>query len=135
MRSKRSNLAFGLFGVFLFLSMCSGAPDESKIGVFARTNGGLQELTMYGEQIGSDSYRLPDLSSAPSAKSVKAFFLNMPDTNVSNSKVFWLASPQERFDEDDVPALPVQVETVKGKLYKLSSSDLEGSGTESSYSR
>lgn len=125
MLSIRALVAAVLFVSFVILSACSGAPDESKVGLFARTNTGLQELTVYGEQVGSDSYRLPDLSALPAAKSVKAFFLNMPDATVANSKVFWLAAPQDRLDEDQVPALPVQVDAVKGNMYKLSSSEIE----------
>lgn len=108
----------------LVVSLVSDTPDASKLGVFAGTEAGVKELVIYGEQTGRTEYRLPDLSVAPTVGTVKAFFLNMPDTKVMNSKIFWIAAPQPSFDEDATPTLPVQVESVKGNMYKLLSPEL-----------
>lgn len=103
----------------------SDAPDPSKLGVFASTSDGIKELVVYGEQTGTRTFRLPDVTNAPAVAEVKAFYLNMPDTKVMNSKIFWLPTSQESLDEESSTALPIQMESVKANMYKALSPGLD----------
>jgi hypothetical protein len=102
----------------------SDTPDASKLGVFASTSDGIKELTIYGEQSGMHTFKLPEIYSAPTVAKVKAFYLNMPDTKVMNSKIFWLPASRQSLDEESSSALPIQIESVKGNMYKALSPEL-----------
>lgn len=101
------------------MSMFAATPDPSRLGVFASTSSGIKELLVYGEETGMDTFRVPDLSAVPTVGSVGAFFLNMPNTDVMSSRVFWVAAPQRSFDESSCAPLPVQYQSVKGNMYKV----------------
>jgi hypothetical protein len=94
--------------------------------VFASTNDGLKELVVYGEQTGETSYRAPNTSGAPTVALVKAFYLNMPNSNVMVSKVFVEPSADlaDTFLESNSHSVPVSFESVKGNLYKIVLPDL-----------
>ncbi len=108
------------------ISMISDAPDASKLGVFASTNDGLKELLVYGEQTGETSYRAPSTAGAPTVASVKAFYINMPNSNVMSSKVFVEPSRDlaPTFTEAASHSVPVSFESVKGNLYRVVLPDL-----------
>lgn len=111
----------------LLLAACGGTePDPQKIGVFAETNKGLMELTNYGEQISMSSYNLAKAANPPKVSKVKAFYVNMPDIKISNSKFYWIASLEKPFTENESAALRIDVESTKSpNMYRLSCPELE----------
>ncbi|MEA2162245.1 MAG: hypothetical protein QOK37_372 [Thermoanaerobaculia bacterium] len=108
------------------MSLISDAPDATKLGVFASTNDGLKELVVYGEQTGTASYRVPQLATAPTARNIKALYLNMPGTEIMSSKAFVVPTSELRqsFEESSAYTVPVSFETVRGNLYKVVVPDL-----------
>jgi hypothetical protein len=110
----------------LFLLGCESAPDPQKVGVFASTNHGLVELTVYGEQDGMTSYDLSKLQDAPTVGKVEQFYVNMPDSKITNSKMFWLATPDKKFNEEGKASLNASIEIGKNGVYRIKCADLEG---------
>lgn len=112
--------------------MSPSAPNSTRVGVFARTSDGIQELTSFGEQLDSDRFKVPDVATIPKSNGVSALFINMPDSIVTNSKVFWdeleRGRPihlKRRVREDKLSAIPFQIHHVDGNMYALESVELE----------
>lgn len=117
--------AFTLFA--LMLVGCEKSPEPQKIGVFASTNRGLLELTVFGEQTGMTSYSMRQLSNLPTAKKIVSFYVNMPDSKITNSKVYWLAKLDQDFNERGQAALNLSIENAKtAGTYRIACTDLEG---------
>jgi hypothetical protein len=121
--SVRNILALGC--LLLFSLGCETSPDPQKIGVFASTNRGLLELTAYGEQNGMTSYDLRKLQEAPTVAKVARFYVNMPDSKITNSKIFWLTKLDKYFDEKGQPHLNASVEAGKNNVYRITCAELE----------
>jgi hypothetical protein len=122
--NARNILALGC--LLLFSLGCETTPDPQKIGVFASTNRGLLELTAYGEQNGMTSYDLRKLQEVPAVAKVARFYVNMPDSKITNSKIFWLTTLDKDFDEKGRPSLSTSIETGKNNVYRITCADLMG---------
>jgi hypothetical protein len=105
---------------------CESTPDPQKIGVFASTNHGLMELTTYGEQNGMTSFELRKLHVVPKAAKVTQFYVNMPDSTITELKIFWVTKLSDEFDEKDQSPLNVSIETGKNNVYRIKCADLMG---------
>jgi hypothetical protein len=105
---------------------CHRAPAPQKIGVFADTNSGLLELTAYGEQAGRTTYTFRQITGVPNVQRINRFFVNMPDTKITNSKLYWLLDLPARVQETELPPLKIDIESVQGNMYSIVCSELEG---------
>lgn len=113
-----------LFLSSVLLSSCGLEPKTQKIGVFVQTNKGLLELTSYGEQTGMNSYDLAESSNPPKVTKVNSFYVNMPDIEIANSKIFWVSSLERQFHENKSIPLTIDLEITKNNIYKINCSDL-----------
>lgn len=126
----------------------SGPPPPTKIGVFADT-GELTELTAYAEQVRMtrDEYGTQSVTDTPAAASVHCFYVNMPNSEITSSKVFllqqvsWQAAPRpswstsprvfilqqqtETFHEN-APELKADIEKAGEGVYKVTVPELSG---------
>ena len=119
----------GLVGCLLLLLLgCEKSPEPQKIGVFASTNRGLLELTSYGEQsrYSMASYNFRKLPEVPTVSKVISFYVNMPDSKITNSKVFWVTGLGKDFDEESQVPLNTSIETTKNNVYRITCADLDG---------
>src|SRR5271165_4947643 len=96
-QDKRQVVILGC--LLLLLLGCEKAPEPQKIGVFASTNRGLLELTTYGEQVSMTRYSFHELHNVPTASKIVSFYVNMPDSKITSSKIFWLAKLDKDFNE------------------------------------
>ena len=125
--THRNAINFMALGcLVLVLLGCETAPDPQKIGVFASTNHGLLELTAYGEQDGRSSYDLSKLPQTPAVAKITQFYVNMPDSKITNSKIFWLTKLGKEFNENDLPALNASIEAGKNNVYRIKCAELDG---------
>ena len=115
---------------YLLLCMigCERAPDPQKIGVFASTNRGLLELTSYGEQHSMTGYDLHKVVDAPKVTRLTSFYVNMPDSKITNSKIFWAPKLNSTFEEKDQPSLDADIETGKNNAYEIKCAAMDRSG-------
>ena len=103
-----------------FLCACSHnaiAPKEP--GVFAETSTGLVKLTIYAEPELNNNYRFPNLRHSPASQTIRAFYVNMPGTSITNAKVFWAAEVLFTIHEDRYTPLPIQTECTAPDSYKI----------------
>jgi hemin uptake protein HemP len=113
-------------------------PDPHLIGVWASTDSGLVQLQSYGIEEVRDSFtegltstfHFDDANQLPGAASVKAFFVNMPDAKVTESKLYALSRLSARWHEQikspsDPRPLPASMQIVEGSLYRIASERLE----------
>lgn len=121
--NSRNLIALGCLAILLV--GCETAPDPQKIGVFASTNHGLVELTVYGEQEGMTSYDVRKLKQAPTAAKVSQFYVNMPDSQITNSKLFWLTKLDNELNEEGLPPLNASIEVAKGNMYRIKCAQME----------
>jgi len=105
---------------------CRRAPAPQKIGVFADTNSGLLELTAYGEQAGRTTYTFRQITGVPNVQRINRFFVNMPDTKITDSKLYWLLGLPARFEETTQEPLKIDIESMQGNMYSIVCSELEG---------
>ena len=110
--------------LLLFTAGCRTTPEPQKVGVFASTNHGLVELTAYGKQNGMHSYSLKDLLEIPKAPKLGRFYVNMPDSAITEVKVFWLPRLEKNFDEEGHTPLDATIESGTGKMYLISCATL-----------
>ena len=122
--NARNILALGC--LLLFSLGCETTPDPQKIGVFAATNRGLLELTPYGAQNGMSSYDLRKLQEVPAVAKVTQFYVNMPDSKITESKMFWLTKLDKEFDEKGLSSLNASIETGKNNVYRIKCAELAG---------
>jgi hypothetical protein len=106
------------------LTGCESAPDSSRIGVFASTTHGLLELTTYGKEIGEAVYELPNAQTFPSSTSVRSFYINMPDSTITESKLYWMSSIGKTFNESGQSPLSITLVAKREKLYQVACADL-----------
>lgn len=119
MRPMKCRLAVQLLrATTLALSLSACAADEypnpQKIGVFADTDSGLIELTVRGQfdrHPLSERYRitLPSRRGVPTVDEVHAFFVNMPNALITESRVYYLPNLRaswgiQRSASDPTPA-------------------------------
>ncbi len=123
-RNARNFIALGC--LVLFLLGCETTPDSQKIGVFASTNHGLMELTAYGKQNGMTSYDLRKMQNIPTAAKVTRFYVNMPNSAITESKMFWLTKLDKEIDENNLSSLNASIEAGKNNVYQIKCTELDG---------
>lgn len=114
----------GMFVCLLLMLGCEKAPEPQKIGVFVSSDRGLLELTAYGEQNGMTSYSFHQLTGIPTVGKVNLFYVNMPDSKITESKVYWLTKLDRDFHEDGQQQLNLSIETGKNNVYRITCADL-----------
>ncbi|HUZ93588.1 MAG TPA: hypothetical protein VMU57_01605 [Edaphobacter sp.] len=117
-RNAVSIMALG--SLLLCILGCKAAPGPQQIGVFASTSHGLLELTAYGkDDEAEDVYSFRNLSVIPKTSRVEEFYVNMPGSIITETKIFWLASLGKNFDEHNQIPLDANIEAGKGSLYRI----------------
>ncbi|HVR11503.1 MAG TPA: hypothetical protein VMW75_25895 [Thermoanaerobaculia bacterium] len=125
----------------LCIISCSRGPDPHRIGVFAETNAGLVELTVYGSETEADSFTqgvtagfsFPQGQSVPTATSVKRFYVNLPDTRIEEAKIYILRDLNARWHlqghmERDPQPVATRLSKTEGGVYELTSDQLQANG-------
>jgi hypothetical protein len=126
MTYRKSAHLFALGCLLLCMLGCEATPEPQKIGVFASTNHGLLELTAYGEQSSMTNYDLSKLHDVPTVAKITSLYVNMPDSKITNSKIFWLTKLDKGFDEKSQPSLNASIEAGKNNVYQIKCAELEG---------
>jgi hypothetical protein len=105
-----------------------GSPLPTKLGVFADT-GSLTELTVYVEESSLENFDANDaqkrVAEIPVASHVRAFFVNMPNVQITSSKAF-LLKDLGRVNEGQTPELKIDIEKAGEGVYKLVVPDVAG---------
>lgn len=137
-------------GIIMFIlaltAACKGADSPEalaekmrSLGAYAATESGIIPISVYGtedQDIGSETASFKFAGIIPEAKRISHFYLNLPDANVSESKLYLLedvdAARWHYFVEND-PSDPkpvsATIEPVSGSIYKFSSADLSAKET------
>lgn len=119
--------------IILIFSGCNKVPPKfSKIGVFADSSS-LFEISLYAIQrpgYSSNVYWIKEkpgeFETIPVIKSIKAFYVNIPNANISESKIIWIKEGFNRkLIEDGWEVFRTEIEKVDEDVYKISSAQLK----------
>jgi hypothetical protein len=108
-------------------------PDARLVGVFVLDSTGLRELKQYGAQEDGDSFttgvytrfQFPDSFAPEKSTQPRAFYVNLPDARITESKVYRLTDldakwhNSQRHAANDPKPLPTRLEIVESSLYKV----------------
>jgi hypothetical protein len=126
-----------LFMLLLFslIVACSRAPDSSRVGVFAATQSGLKEVTIYGEECYDDRFFClsPTQTFQPFGV-VSRLYVNLPGAVVVSSRLLWTNTLRRAGNDfvsnrDGAELLNLSTRAVKDNLYELSAADLSNRRT------
>jgi hypothetical protein len=104
------------------------------IGVYAETESGISPILVHGieeQDVMSETSSFKFTEAVPSAKRVSQFYLNLPNSNVSESELYvlddvsaarWHYAGQN--DPRDPKPIFANAETVGGQIYKFSFAEL-----------
>jgi hypothetical protein len=131
-------------GMALFVAVLLGCRDASSpevlgeklknIGVYVETESGISPVLVHSieeQDVMSETSSFKFTEVVPSSKHVSHFYLNLPNSNVSESKLYvlddvsaarWHYAGQN--DPRDPKPISANAETVGGQIYKFSFADL-----------
>jgi hypothetical protein len=132
---NKSNILLTLTILLLFAACTDNqSPDRlaqqvKKLGVYAFTGTQLSEVSVYGieeENTLAETMSFKFTEPIPKAQSFAYFVVNMPNANISDSKVFWLPDAKEAkwhyfnpTDEHDPKSSKASIEQLSNGIYKV----------------
>lgn len=133
--SKLDLRAFISIILIILCASCTGSKEIKNIGVSIETEKGIREIVYYAEQkISSEEcYPLDKLPGIVSASVIKAIYLNIPEANISSTKLYdcynlkgrtFYPNLKEWHTEYSIP-LPISIEKMKNGVYKIVCNELK----------
>lgn len=115
-RTMRALLLLAASALFGGALGCNRGPDPKQIGVFVDADGKTTEITSYAQE----GAGLPDGEQPPVVKSgVKAFYVNLPDSIVSESGVYVLEKIDRSWHARTSSKVPAKLEKLAGNMYRF----------------
>jgi len=117
--------------LIILCASCTGSKEIKNIGVSIETEKGIREIVYYAEQKESseECYPLYKLPGIVSASVIKAIYLNIPEANISTTKLYACGDLKNRtfYPEltESYKPLPISIEKMKNGVYKIVCNELK----------
>jgi len=114
--------------LIIFFAACTGSEEIKNmgIGISIKTEKGLVQITRYEEEHDDwDIYFIVTPGSKVSPSAIKAIYINIPEANISNTKLYFLDAYKVRFYPNSSEPLSINIEKMKNGVYKIVCNELK----------